>query len=163
MLLFSGNSFSCAANAWGQYSWTTETTAAQYVQRQFLFLYGKILQSITTKTTFGSRSWIAAQEKEIPNQIWGKPFFLCVSTVSALSHAICQSDSKVICISSDYCIKWDVPWVFEFCRLHGGQFQIFTHHTGALCIRQVIVVVIFLLLPELWPLGSFLFAHVSLA
>ena len=111
---------------WGQYSWTTKTTAAQYVQRQFLFLYGKILQSITTKTTFGSRSWIAAQEKEIPNQIWGKPFFLCVSTVSALSHAICQSDSKVICISSDYCIKWDVPWVFEFCRLHGGQFQIFT-------------------------------------
>ena len=97
---------------WGQYSWTTKTTAAQYVQRQFLFLYGKILQSITTKTTFGSRSWIAAQEKEIPNQIWGKPFFLCVSTVSALSHAICQSDSKVICISSDYCIKWDVPWVF---------------------------------------------------
>ena len=87
---------------WGQYSWTTKTTAAQYVQRQFLFLYGKILQSITTKTTFGSRSWIAAQEKEIPNQIWGKPFFLCVSTVSALSHAICQSDSKVICISSDY-------------------------------------------------------------
>ena len=39
----------------------------------------------------------------------------------------------------------------------------YSHHTGALCIRQVIVVVIFLLLPELWPLGSFLFAHVSLA
>ena len=101
--MFSSNSISCAA---------------KYVC--------KILQRITTKTTFGNRSWIAAQEKEIPNQIWGKPFFLCVSTVSALSHAICQSDSKVICISSDYCIKWDVPWVFEFCRLHGGQFQIFT-------------------------------------
>ena len=31
------------------------------------------------------------------------------------------------------------------------------------CDRQVFVVVTFLQLPELWPLGSFLFAHVSLA
>ena len=35
--------------------------------------------------------------------------------------------------------------------------SICSHHTGALCIRQVIVVVISLPLPELWPLGSFLF------
>ena len=35
--------------------------------------------------------------------------------------------------------------------------SICTHHTVALCNRQVIVVVISLLLPELWPLGSFLF------
>ena len=31
------------------------------------------------------------------------------------------------------------------------------HHTAALCNRQVVVVITFLNLPELWPLGSFLF------
>ena len=82
-----------------------------------------ILQRIDAKTTVSNRLWIAAQEIETTKPT---PFFLCVSAGLALSHAICQSDSKVICVSSDYCIKWDVPWVFEFCRLHGGQFQIFT-------------------------------------
>ena len=85
----------------------------------------KILQSITTKTTFGNRSQIAAQEIE-PNQT--KPFFLSVSAVLALSHATCQSDSTVICISFHHIIKWDVSWVFEFCRLHGGQFHLFTSY-----------------------------------
>ena len=79
--------FSCcsAANTWGQFTLTTETSAAQYVQRQILFLCrkytcpaknynkddlwkfscisfsctaifkNKILQNITTKTTFGNR------------------------------------------------------------------------------------------------------------
>ena len=32
-----------------------------------------------------------------------------------------------------------------------------SHHTVALCNRQVIVVIISFVLPELWPLGSFLF------
>ena len=100
--MFSGNSFSCAT---------------KYVCR--------IPQRITTKTTFGNRSWIAAQEIE-PNQT--KPFFLSVSAVLALSHATCQTDSTVICISFHHIIKWDVSWVFEFCRLHGGQFQVFTSY-----------------------------------
>ena len=59
----------------------------------------------------------------------------------------------VICISSHHIIKLDVSWVFELCRLHSGHFH-FTHHTVGFCIRQVIVVIISLHLPELWPLGS---------
>ena len=79
--------FSCcsAANTWGQFTLTTETSAAQYAQRQILFLCGKdtcpaknynkddlwkfssisfsctaifknkMLQKIATKTTFGNR------------------------------------------------------------------------------------------------------------
>ena len=41
--------------------------------------------------------------------------------------------------NADYCIKWDVSWVFEFCRLHGGQFHLFTsywcslHQAGDCC------------------------------
>ena len=31
-------------------------------------------------------------------------------------------------LSSLYFTKWDVSWVFEFCRLHGGQFHLFTSH-----------------------------------
>ena len=110
-----GNSFSCAANTWAQFSLTTETTA-QYVQRQFLFLHGKILQRFTTKTTFVNRSWIAAQEID---QTKPTPFFLCSSAGIALSYATCQIDSKVICISFHHIIKWDISWVFEFCRPSG--------------------------------------------
>ena len=85
----------------------------------------KIWQRITTKTTFGNRSWIAAQEID---QTKPTPFFLCSSAGIALSYATCQIDSKVICISFHHIIKWDISWVFEFCRLQGGQFHLFTSH-----------------------------------
>ena len=116
-----------------------------------------MLERITTKTTFRNRLWIAAQEIEIPNQThtW-HPLKPGVSACLALSYATCQTDSQVICISS-HCL-FEVKWS-EYLSSAGFTVgsSICSHHTGALCIRQVIVVVISLLLPELWPLGSFLF------
>ena len=111
--------FSCcsAANTWGQFTLTTETSAAQYAQRQILFLCGKytcpaknynkddlwkfssisfsctaifknkILQKIATKTTFGNR-------------------FVCFSTFSNVSwrrlHKRMQSHISCICLTF-YC------------------------------------------------------------
>ena len=107
--------FSCcsAANTWGQFTLTTETSAAQYAQRQILFLCGKytcpaknynkddlwkfscisfsctaifknkILQKIASKTTFGNR-------------------FVCFSTFSNVSwrrlHKRMQSHISCICL-----------------------------------------------------------------
>ena len=56
-LFFSGNSVSCAANTWGQFMLTTETAAAQYVQRRFLFLRGKIQVQIPAKNCNNDDFW----------------------------------------------------------------------------------------------------------
>ena len=48
------------------------------------------------------------------------------------------------------------------CYYQAGDF-ICLHQTVALCIRQVLAVVVFLHLPEPCIMGSFLFARVSLA
>ena len=93
------------------------------------WIWIEMLHRITTKTTFWNRLCIAAQEIDQTNPPWiaaqeidqtkPTPFFLCTSAGFALSYATCQIDSKVICISFHHIIKWDISWVFEFCRPSG--------------------------------------------
>ena len=137
--MFSGNSFSFAAKYMCKILIdnrdgcpTLYSAAIPFPVRQSKC--AKMLQRITTKTTFRNRLWIAAQEIEIPNHThtW-HPLKPGVSACLALSYVTCQTDSQVICISS-HClfeVKWsEVKWVFEFCRLHGehGQFHLFTSY-----------------------------------
>ena len=90
------------------------------------------------KTTFWNRLWIAAQEVERPNQI----------------HT-CSTGNRTNKLNS-----WNFDWE-QKCKSVGrkllkyqvvGLFQ-----TVVTSNRQVFDVVISLHLPELWPLGSFLF------
>ena len=102
------------------YSWTTETTATEYVQRYFLFLYANYNKDDFWKPVVNCRTGNGTK----PN-----PTFLVVCICWFSSVPCDLSDrQQVICISSHYIIKWDVSWVFEFCRLHGGQFHLFTSY-----------------------------------
>ena len=88
-----------------------------------------------------------------------QPFFLCVSADLALSHANCQSDNRWFFIPLPLSSETSREYLSSAGFTVGS--SIYSHHTGALCIRQVMVVPIFLHLPELCIMGSFLFAHVS--
>ena len=75
----------------------------QYVQQQIHFLRSKICVQNPAKNYNKDDFWKLVVNCRTGNRTTKPtPFFLCVSTSLALSHAICQSDSKVICISSDY-------------------------------------------------------------
>ena len=110
--------------------------------------------------------WIAAQEIELfwhtlPHTIHNASHN-CERT---LPHTIlnCRAGNRIILTLQQLFHKFSLSFVTP--RAVNIYLQhvcsSYSHHTGALCIRQVLVVPIFLHLPELCIMGSFLFAHVS--
>ena len=81
-----------------------------------------------------------------------------------LQHVECVFEFKWLCFTVTNSISHDpssIGYTTQRLVLQQHQLWVLPHHTGALCIRQVLVVPIFLHLPELCIMGSFLFAHVS--
>ena len=90
-----------------------------------------------------------------PNQTNTFLFVFICRYSSVLCDLSDRQQGNLYIISSHYQVRHLVSiWVLPALRVGSSRYS---HHTGALCTRQVIVVVIFLLLPEMWPLGSFLF------
>ena len=97
---------------------------------------------------------------------------MAVSTGNGTNKLISWNNSEIQIILSLMRLVWVTTEVFVFhCIAKSSRRSsehlsvagftvgnsIWSHHTVALCDRQVLVVVTFLHLPELWPLGSFLF------
>ena len=82
------------------------------------------MQIIATKTTI----WNRFVNCRTGNRTNKNPTFLfvCICWFSSVSCEL--SERQQVIFHSITFIKWDVSWVFEFCRLHGGQFHLFTPH-----------------------------------
>ena len=82
------------------------------------------MQIIATKTTI----WNRFVNCRTGNRTNKNPTFLfvCICWFSSVSCEL--SERQQVIFHSITFIKWDVSWVFEFCRLHGGQFHLFTSH-----------------------------------
>ena len=90
-----------------------------------------------------------------PN-LWRSFLFVCICWFSSVPCDLSDWKQCNLYISSTHYQAGHLVSIWVLPALRVGS-SIYSHHTGALCIRQVIVVVISLLLPEMWPLGSFLF------
>ena len=136
----------------------------QYVQQQFHFLRSKICVQNLAENYNKDDFWkpgVNCRTGNRPNQTHTFLFVCICRYSSVLCDLSDRQHGNLYIISSHYQVRHLVSiWVLPALRVGSSRYS---HHTGALCTRQVIVVVIFLLLPEMWPLGSFLFAHVSLA
>ena len=103
-LLFSGNSFSCAANTWAQFSLTSETTAAQHVQRQFLFLRNKICLQNPAKNYNKDDFWkpvvnCRTGNRTKPNQTF---LFVCMCCFSSVPCDLSDRQHGNLYIISSY-------------------------------------------------------------
>ena len=104
----------------------------------------------STKTTI-TWGWLCNTGNEQPNKI--------VEIILKFEIIFSLSD---LCLTAQYFVRSFIATSSRRSREHlsfagftvGNSF--WSHHTVALCDRQVLVVVTFLHLPELWPLGSFL-------